>query len=66
MLEYDRTDILEGTDVNKTNASKEWDICHYWYFLNIGFKFEPYVCNRCYDLMEKAINFNNVEFVFGI
>ena len=28
MLEYDRIDISEGTGVNKTNASKECDICH--------------------------------------
>ena len=27
MLEYDRIDVSEGTDVNKTNASKECDIC---------------------------------------
>ena len=32
MLEYDRIAISEGTDVIKTNASKECDICHYWYF----------------------------------
>ena len=32
MLEYDRIDISEGSDVNKTNLSKECDICHYWYF----------------------------------
>ena len=30
MLEYDRIDISEGIDINKTNASKECDICHYW------------------------------------
>ena len=29
MLEYDRIDISEGVDVNKTNLSKECDICHY-------------------------------------
>ena len=23
--------ISEGVDVNKTNLSKECDICHYWY-----------------------------------
>ena len=40
MLEYDRIDISEGIDVNKTNASKECDICHYWYFEDIGFKYE--------------------------
>ena len=27
--EYKRTDISEGIDVNKTNLSKECDICHY-------------------------------------
>ena len=29
MLGYDRIDVLEGIDVNKTNTSKECDICHY-------------------------------------
>ena len=29
MLYYDRIDVSEGTDVNKTSASKECDICHY-------------------------------------
>ena len=38
MLEYDRIDILEQIDVNKTSLSKEWDICHYWYFKDIGCK----------------------------
>ena len=32
MLEYDRIDISEGIDFNKTSSSKECDICHYWYF----------------------------------
>ena len=39
MLYYDRIFISEGIDVNKTSASKEGDICHYWYFLNYSFKF---------------------------
>ena len=30
MLEYERINILEGIDFNKTNLSKECDICHYW------------------------------------
>ena len=29
MLEYDRIDISEGIDTNKTRASKECTICHY-------------------------------------
>ena len=59
MPEYDRIDISERIDVNKTNASKEFEICHYWYFLNEGFKYEPYLCNGCHDLMQKAMNFND-------
>ena len=35
MLEYDRIDISEGIDVNKTSASKECNIFHYWYFKDI-------------------------------
>ena len=64
MLEYNRIDISEGIDVNKTNLSKECDICYYWYFKDIGFKYEPYLCNGCHDLMEKAMSFNNVAIVY--
>ena len=46
MLYYDRTDVSEGIDVNKTNKLKEYDICHYWYFLNKIFKFQSYLCYR--------------------
>ena len=61
MLEYDRIDISEGIDLNKTSASKECDICHYWYFKDIGLKYEPYLCNGCHDLMRKAMSFNDVD-----
>ena len=64
MLEYDRIDWSEGIDVNKTNLSKKCDICHYWYFKDIGFKYGPYLCNGCHDLMQKAINFNYVAIVY--
>ena len=30
MLYLDRIDISKSTDVNKTNASKQCDICNYW------------------------------------
>ena len=64
MLEYDRIDISEGIDVNKTNAPKECDICHYWYFKDIGFKYKPYFCNGCHNLMQKAMNYNDVAIVY--
>ena len=36
MVEHDRINILEGNDVNKTSASKECDICQYYYFKDIA------------------------------
>ena len=63
MLEYDKIDISEGIDINKTSAWKECDICDYWYFLDKGFKYEPYLCNGCHDLMQKVMNFNDVAIV---
>ena len=40
-----RIDISEGIDINKTSVSKECDICHYWYFKDIGFKYESNFCS---------------------
>ena len=63
MLEYGRADVSEGIVINKTNGLKKCDICHYRYFLDKGFKFESYLCNGCHDLMQKALNFNDVAIV---
>ena len=60
MLYYDRIDVSEGIYINKTNASKECDICHYRYFLNYSFKFQPNVCNRCRDLLMISINLSDI------
>ena len=43
MREYDRIDISEGIDINKTNASKECNICRYWHFLDKNMNYEPYL-----------------------
>ena len=34
-----------------------------WYFLDKNFKYEPYLCNGCHDLLQKAKNFNDVAIV---
>ena len=64
MLKYDGIDISEGIDVKRTNASKEWKVCHYWYFKDISFKYEPQLCNDCHGLMQKVLSFNNVAIVY--
>ena len=43
---------------------KKCDICHYWYFKDIGFKYEPYLGNGCHDLMEKAMSQNDVAIAY--
>ena len=63
MLEYDRIDISEGIDVNKTNKSKECMLCHYWYFLEKNFSYGPYLCYGCYNIMQKSTDFENIAIV---
>ena len=48
MLQYDRIDVSEGTDINKTSESKECLLCYYWYFKDVGYKFQRYLCNGCH------------------
>ena len=59
MLEYDGVNISEGIDVNKTSASKECDICHYWYFKDIGYLFVMVAMIKW-----EAMNFNDVAIVY--
>ena len=55
-----KNDISEGIDINKTNASKECEVCHYWFFKDIVFKFEEHVCNKCHDLLTMAYVLKNI------
>ena len=60
MLYFGRFDVSEGIDVNKTSKSKEGDICHYSYFLDKGFEFQPNVCNGCHDLLIMSMNLRDI------
>ena len=51
MMQYNKIDVSEGIDVNKTSPSKEWQLCHYWCFKDIGSKFEEHVYNKCHDVL---------------
>ena len=59
MLYCDRIDVSEGTDINKTSASKVCDIFPCWYFLDKGFKFQTYVCNGFHNVLMISINLND-------
>ena len=64
MLEYDRINISEGIDVNKTNKSKECMLCDYWYFLDKKFGYGPYLCDGCYNITQKSIDIKNIAIVY--
>ena len=61
MLQYKKIDVSVGVDVNKKSAPKECELCHYWYFKDVGFKYEEHVCNGCHDLLTMAYGLENIE-----
>ena len=63
MLKYDRIDVSERIDVNKTNTSNTVIFVIIDIFLDKGFKYEPYFCNGCHNLMQKAMNFDDFAIV---
>ena len=64
MLKYDRINISEGIHINKTNKSKECMLCHYWHFLDKNFSYGPYLCDGCYNTMQKFIDSKNIAIVY--
>ena len=58
-MQYKKT-VSKGIGINKTSASKEYMLCHYWFFKDVGFKFEPHACNKCHDVLMTAYELKNV------
>ena len=63
MLEYERIDISEGTNVDMSDKTKECMLCHYWYFLDKNFSYGPYLRDGCYSIMQKCNKFKNIAIV---
>ena len=63
MLKYDKTDITEGIDVDKTNKSRECMFCHFWYYLNKNFSYGPFTCDGCHNIVQRSTNFKNIAIV---
>ena len=60
MLPNQKIDVSEGIDINKTSTSNECELCHYWFFKDIGLKFEEHVCNKCHDLLTIANSLKDI------
>ena len=39
---------------------KECMLCHYWYFKDVGYKFQPYVCNGCHNVSVMTYELKNI------
>ena len=64
MLEYDRINISEGIDINKCEeTSTECSLCNFYYFLDKNFKYEPYLCDGCYDMFMKTVSTQNLTII---
>ena len=59
MISYERIDCGEGIDFNKGENSVKCMICGYWYFKDIGLKYQPYVCNGCHDFSMTVQNLSD-------
>ena len=64
MLKFDRSDITEGIDVDKTNKSRECMFCHYWYYLNKNFSYGSSTCDGCYNIVQTSTDFKNIAIVY--
>ena len=62
MLQYQKIDVSEGIDVNKTSTSEECKLCHYYFFKDNGFKFKfkEHVCDKYHDLLPIACSFEDI------
>ena len=66
MLEYNRIDVSESIDVNKSSVnSRECRLCYYYYFLDINFNFQKYLCDRCHDMTMKANSMQNLAIAYS-
>ena len=54
MLVYEKIDISDGIDVDMSDKSKECMLCNYCYFLDKSFSYGRYLCDRCYNMMQKC------------
>ena len=61
MLEYDRIDLSEGIDVNKTSNSRE---CSSYYFLDINFNYQKNLCDGYHDMSMKANSTQNLAITY--
>ena len=59
MLVYEKIDISDEIDVDMSGCM----LSHYWYFLDKNFSYGPYLCDGCYNIMQKCSKLKNIAIV---
>ena len=65
MIEYDRIDLDEGIGMNKTSSSREFWLCHYWYFLDKNFNYQKNCCDGCHEISMKTVSIKNLAIAYS-
>ena len=60
ILYHNRIDASKVINFYKTNEWKDWDIFHYWCFLNKRLKFQQNVCNGCHGSSMMSMNLSDI------
>ena len=59
-LQCEKIDPSERIDINKSNKLKDCVVCHYLHFKDIGYKFDPCVCNKLHDISMMTYELGNI------
>ena len=38
-------------------------LCHYWYFLDKSFRYGPFLCDGCYNMIQKCNKLKNIAII---
>ena len=64
MLEYDRTDLSEGIDVNKCeDTSRKCNLCQSYYFVFKNFNYQRYLCDG-FHMSVKALSIQHLTIIY--
>ena len=63
MLQYEKIDISEGIDIDKSNKSKICMFWHYWCFKGIADTSESHVCNKYHDISLMAYELKDIAII---
>ena len=65
ITESEGIDISEGIDVVRSGveSSKHCGICHFYFFKNRNFNYQPHVCDECHGAALRPQSITDLKFI---